>query len=86
MYVGSHLGFFSCHLENWANFDWLTRNFQIVHAYEHICQVSCLYPEVQDVYPFYILKLGYTVMGIPTFLVIYKNNIDCGYPLEMRRF
>ena len=24
------------------------KKFQIVHAYKHICQVSCLYPEVQD--------------------------------------
>ena len=31
-----------------VNFDWLTRKCLIVHAYEHICQVSCLYPEVQD--------------------------------------
>ena len=35
------------HLENWVNFDWLTRKFQKVHDYEHICQVSYLYPEVQ---------------------------------------
>ena len=48
IYFGSHLGFSSRHLENWINFDWLTRNYQIVHAYEHIFKVSCLYPEVQD--------------------------------------
>ena len=47
-YIGSHLGFKSRHFENLADFDWLTRKFQITHPNEHICQVSCLYPEVHD--------------------------------------
>ena len=54
---GSHLGISSRHLENWSNFDWLTRKFQIVHAYKHICQVSCLYPEVQDSCHFHIVLI-----------------------------